>query len=42
MDEDYKICSVFLNISKAFDKIWHEGLVLEQNGNRIKAEWDNW
>ena len=34
MDEGYEIRDVFLDISKAFDKVWHEGLVfkLEQNG----------
>ena len=34
MDEDYEIRGVFFDISKAFDKVWHEGLVfkLKQNG----------
>ena len=34
MDEGYEIRSVFLDISKAFDKVWGKGLVfkLKQNG----------
>ena len=34
MDEGYEIRGVFLDISKAFDKVWHEGIVfkLKQNG----------
>ena len=34
LHEGYEILGVFLDISKAFDKVWHEGLMfkLEQNG----------
>ena len=32
-DEDFDVCSVFLNISKAFDKVWYDGIIftLKQN-----------
>ena len=38
LDEGKKIASVFLDISKAFDKVWHEGLLykLEKIGIRGK------
>ena len=34
LDQGYEICDVFLDFSKAFNKVWHKGLVhkLEQNG----------
>ena len=33
-DESYEVRGVFLDISKAFDKVWHEALIfkLRQNG----------
>ena len=30
--------SVFLNISKAFDKVWHEGLIFKLKQNDISGE----
>ena len=33
-DEGFEVRSVFLDISKVFDKVWHKGLIfkLSQNG----------
>ena len=33
-DNGFEVKGVFLNISKAFDKVWHKGLIykLKQNG----------
>ena len=33
-DEGYEVRGVFLDISKAFDKVWHDGLIfkLQENG----------
>ena len=37
-DDGLEVRSLFLDISKAFDKVWHRGLLykLKQNGNSGK------
>ena len=34
-DEGLEVRGVFIDISKAFDKVWHEGLLLKLNQNGI-------
>ena len=36
-DEEFEIRRVFLNISKVFDKVWHEGFLVKLNQNGISA-----
>ena len=33
-DDGHEVCSVFFDMSKAFDKVWHKGLIfkLKQSG----------
>ena len=35
LDEDFDVRSVFLDISKAFDKLWHDGLISKLKQNSI-------
>ena len=31
VDQGYEICGVFLHISKAFGKVWHKALIINQS-----------
>ena len=37
-DDGYEVRSVFLDISKAFDKVWHQGLHYKLRQNGISGE----
>ena len=37
-DNGLKVRSVFLGISKGFDKVWHEGLIFKLKQNKISGE----
>ena len=36
-DKSLEVRSVFLNISKAFDKVWHDGIILKLTQNGISG-----
>ena len=37
-DDGWEVRGVFLNIPKAFDKVWHEGLLLKLKLNRLLSK----
>ena len=37
-DEGFEVCGVFLDISKAFDRVWHEDLIFKPQGNGITGK----
>ena len=38
-DDSFKVRTVFLDISKAFDKVWHKGLIFKLKQNGILDNW---
>ena len=38
-DDGWEVRGVYLDISKAFDKVWHEGLLLKLTLNGISRNW---
>ena len=37
-DEGFEVRGLFLDISKAFDRVWHESLIFELQGNGISGK----
>ena len=37
-DDSHEVRGVFLDISKAFDRVWHEGLLFKLQQNGISGE----
>ena len=40
-DMELEVRGIFLNISKAFDKVWHDGLIFKLRQNGICGEMIN-
>ena len=40
-DDGYEVRGIFLNISKAFDKVWHQGLHYKLRQNSVSGELSN-
>ena len=40
-DCSYEVRGVFLDISKAFDKVWHNGIILKLKKKKKKAYLEN-
>ena len=36
-DKNLEVMGMFLDISKAFDKVWHEGLILKSSCNDVSG-----
>ena len=37
-DKGLEVCGIFLEISKAFDKVWHDGLIFKLRQNGISGD----
>ena len=42
LEVDYGVQGMFLDISKAFDKVWHEGFIFELKHNGISGKMINY